>query len=263
MCMDEQCCEASSKPALTMPTVVPESVQLPSGPIAGQPADPPAANAREGYAAGVASVALLCHLQVEHALLLLCFILLVVAVVVYHHMPKADQPRDDIEQLEEGLMPARNLSSISTTASSEVQAMEDSLLASSHWGGQLLQGLDQDAILNAVDRDTGNKLDGSELCRKHPGHNVIVVADSDGNPADDLLSGFYDSGSEDPWRMAKSGERPEDHRVGHANQDAKSAPSFGKALFLQIARRCWRPLQLQRECLSRIRCRRIWQFRRG
>ncbi|CAE7716018.1 unnamed protein product [Symbiodinium microadriaticum] len=171
MCMDEQCCEASSKPALTMPTVVPESVQLPSGPIAGQPADPPAANAREGYAAGVASVALLCHLQVEHALLLLCFILLVVAVVVYHHMPKADQPRDDIEQLEEGLMPARNLSSISTTASSEVQAMEDSLLASSHWGGQLLQGhlgdrqtqsgLDQDAILNAVDRDTGNKLDGS------------------------------------------------------------------------------------------------------
>ena len=28
MCMDEQYCEASSKPALTMPTVVPESVQL-------------------------------------------------------------------------------------------------------------------------------------------------------------------------------------------------------------------------------------------
>ncbi|CAE7758461.1 unnamed protein product [Symbiodinium necroappetens] len=135
MCMDEQYCEASSKPALTMPTVVPESVQLPSGPIAGQPADPPAANAREGYAAGVASVALLCHLQVEAS--------------YYKAIWEIVKPK----------------------------------------------------VVRRLAFDQA-------LTRKHPSLNVIVVADSDGNPADDLLSGFYDSGSEDPggwpiWRRAR------------------------------------------------------------
>ncbi|CAE7637457.1 unnamed protein product [Symbiodinium sp. CCMP2592] len=56
-------------------------------------------------------------------------------------------------------------------------------------------GLDEDAVINAVDRDTGNKLDGSELCRKYPNLTVIVLVD--GNPDDDL-SGFHDSGREDP-----------------------------------------------------------------
>ena len=66
-------------------------------------------------------------------------------------------------------------------------------------------GLDESAVINAVDRDTGNKLDGSELCRppsmlrelklapqnplkparKHPNLTVIVLAD--GDPDDDLL----------------------------------------------------------------------------
>ena len=32
-------------------------------------------------------------------------------------------------------------------------------------GDRPRSGLDEDAVINAVERDTGNKLDGSELCR--------------------------------------------------------------------------------------------------